>query len=101
MTDNRVLLITGASTGIGAATARAAADAGWRVVLSARSEDKLRELADAIGDAALAVPGDVTSWDDQQRLVAAALDSFGQIDGAFANAGFGAKRGFLEGDPDQ
>src|SRR5258705_7669743 len=101
MTDQRVLLITGASTGIGAATAKAAADAGWRVVLSARSEDKLRALAGEIGEErALAVPCDVTDWDAQQRLVSATLERFGRIDGAFANAGFGAKRGFLEEDPD-
>jgi NADP-dependent 3-hydroxy acid dehydrogenase YdfG len=102
MTDERVLLITGASSGIGAATAKAAADAGWQVVLSARSEDKLRALADELGDdRALVVRCDVTDWDDQQRLVAAALERFGRIDGAFANAGFGAKRGFLEEDPEQ
>ena len=101
MNDQRVLLITGASTGIGAATAKAAADAGWRVVLSARSEDKLRALAGELGEErALAVPCDVTDWDAQQRLVSATLERFGRIDGAFANAGFGAKRGFLEEDPD-
>jgi NADP-dependent 3-hydroxy acid dehydrogenase YdfG len=102
MTEERVLLITGASTGIGAATAKAAAAAGWRVVLSARSEDKLRALAGELGEErALAVPCDVTDWDAQQQLVSATLERFGRIDGAFANAGFGAKRGFLEGDPDQ
>jgi NADP-dependent 3-hydroxy acid dehydrogenase YdfG len=96
------LLITGASTGIGAATAKHAANAGWDVALSARSEDKLSALAEEIGsERALVVPCDVTEWDDQQRLVAAALDRFGQIDAAFANAGFGAKRGFLEESPEQ
>jgi NADP-dependent 3-hydroxy acid dehydrogenase YdfG len=101
MTDSRVLLITGASTGIGAATAKQAVAAGWRVVLSARSEDKLRALAEEIGaDNALAVPADVTDWDDQQRLVAQTIERFGRIDAAFANAGFGAKRGFLEEEPD-
>src|SRR3954463_10618358 len=96
------LPITGASTGIGAATARAAVAADWNVVLSARSEDKLRALADELGsEKALAVRCDVTNWEDQQRLVAEALERFGSIDAAFANAGFGAKRGFLEGDPDQ
>ncbi len=101
MTDERVLLITGASTGIGAATARAAASEGWRVVLAARSEDKLHALADEVGsEQSLVVPCDVTDWDDQQHLVAAALDRFGRIDAAFANAGFGAKRGFLEEDPE-
>jgi NADP-dependent 3-hydroxy acid dehydrogenase YdfG len=102
MTDQRVLLITGASTGIGAATAKAAVEAGWRVVVSARSEDKLRALAGELGEErALAVPCDVTDWDAQQQLVSATLERFGRVDGAFANAGFGAKRGFLEGDPDQ
>lgn len=95
------LLITGASTGIGAATAKAAASKGWNVVLGARSEDKLRSLADEIGsEQAHVVRCDVTEWDDQQRLVAESLERFGQIDAAFANAGFGAKRGFLEEDPD-
>lgn len=98
MSDGRVLLITGASTGIGAETARRAVAAGWRVALGARSEDKLRRLADELGgeEHALALRCDVTSWEDQQALVAAALDRFGALDAAFANAGFGAKRGFLE-----
>src|SRR3954471_11228004 len=96
------LLITGASTGIGAATAKHAVATGWDVVLSARSEDKLRALADELGsEHTHVVRCDVTDWDDQQRLVAESLDRFGQIDVAFANAGFGAKRGFLEEDPDQ
>src|SRR3954447_3484070 len=102
MTDSRVLLITGASTGIGAATARAAVADGWNVAVSARSEAKLRALAEELGDDhSLVVPCDVTDWGDQQRLVAATLERFGRIDGAFANAGFGAKRGFLEEDPEQ
>jgi NADP-dependent 3-hydroxy acid dehydrogenase YdfG len=97
MADEPVLLITGASSGIGAATARRAAEAGWRLVLGARSEDKLRELASELGeDGAVAQRCDVTSFEDQERLVAAALDRFGVVDATFANAGFGAKRGFLE-----
>lgn len=98
MADSRVLLITGASSGIGAATARQAVDAGWRVVLAARSEDKLRALASELGgdDVALAVRCDVTSWEDQQAAVRRAVDSFGRLDASLANAGFGAKRGFLE-----
>jgi NADP-dependent 3-hydroxy acid dehydrogenase YdfG len=101
MADDRVLLITGASTGIGAATARRAVAAGWKVALAARSEDKLSELARELGeDSALAQRCDVTEFGDQERLVAAALDRFGRVDAVFANAGFGAKRGFLEEDPD-
>jgi NADP-dependent 3-hydroxy acid dehydrogenase YdfG len=90
------MVITGASTGIGAATARRAAEFGHRVVLAARSEDKLTALAEELGDGALAVRCDVTSWEDQQELVAATLERFGRIDVFFANAGFGARRGFLE-----
>lgn len=93
-----VLLITGASTGIGAATARRAVEAGWQVVLGARSGDKLAALAEDLGGEANALWArcDVTDWDDQQALVRMALDGFGALDASFANAGFGAKRGFLE-----
>ena len=98
MADTPVIGITGASTGIGAATARAAVEAGWRVVLGARSEEKLRALAEELGgdEHALAVPCDVTDWDSQQAFVKVALDRHGRLDAFFANAGFGAKRGFLE-----
>jgi NADP-dependent 3-hydroxy acid dehydrogenase YdfG len=100
--DDRVLLITGASSGIGAASAREASAAGWRVVLAARSQDRLAALADELGgpERALAVACDVTSWDDQQQMVARTLEAFGRLDAAFANAGFGAQRGFLQGDVD-
>jgi NADP-dependent 3-hydroxy acid dehydrogenase YdfG len=96
--DDPVLLITGASSGIGAATARRATQTGYRVVLGARREDRLRELAEELGGAgrAIAVRCDVGEWEDDQALVRAALDGFGRIDAVFANAGFGAQRGFLE-----
>jgi NADP-dependent 3-hydroxy acid dehydrogenase YdfG len=97
-----VFLITGASSGIGAATARHAAQAGYRVVLAARTQDRLRTLAEELGGAerALVVQCDVTKWEDQQRMTAAALDTLGQLDVVFANAGFGAPRGFLESTPE-
>jgi NADP-dependent 3-hydroxy acid dehydrogenase YdfG len=93
-----VFLITGASSGIGEATARAAAEAGYRLVLAARSEDKITAIAADLGgeERAIAVRCDVTEWDDQERLAGAALEAFGRIDVSFANAGFGAPRGFLE-----
>jgi len=97
-----VFLITGASTGIGAATARQAAAAGYRVVLAARSADKLEALAAELGgpERALAVACDVAEWDQQQAMVARTLEAFGRLDVVFANAGFGAKRGFLEESPE-
>jgi NADP-dependent 3-hydroxy acid dehydrogenase YdfG len=98
MSEDPVLVITGASTGIGAATAKRAVEFGYRVTLAARSEEKLAALRDELGgpDKALALRCDVTSWDDQQALVARTLEEFGQMDAYLANAGFGAKRGFLE-----
>ena len=98
MNDDPVLVITGASTGIGAATAERAVEFGMRVALAARSEGKLKELAERLGgeEKAIAVRCDVTSWDDQRALVAATLERFGRMDAYLANAGFGAKRGFLE-----
>jgi NADP-dependent 3-hydroxy acid dehydrogenase YdfG len=98
-----VFLITGASSGIGAATARQAAEAGYRLVLAARSEEKLTTLAEELGGAerAVAVRCDVTEWADQQALVRQALDAFGRVDVAFANAGFGGPRGFEKGDPQE
>ena len=101
--DDRVFLIAGASTGIGAATARQAAEAGYRIVLAARSEDKLEALVDELGgdDRALAVRCDVAEFSDQEALVQRALDAFGRIDVVFANAGIGFPRGFTAGDPDE
>ncbi len=97
MTGERVFLITGASSGIGAATARAAASEGWRLVLAARSIDKLEELATELGgpERAVAVECDVTEWADQQAAVMTSLEHFGRLDAAWANAGFGAQRSFL------
>jgi NADP-dependent 3-hydroxy acid dehydrogenase YdfG len=97
MADDPVLLITGASSGIGAATARAAAGS-YRLVLAARRLQPLEELVAELGgvERALAVRCDVTEWDQVEAMVAGALEHFGRIDGVFANAGFGASRGFLE-----
>jgi NADP-dependent 3-hydroxy acid dehydrogenase YdfG len=97
-TSQPVLLITGASSGIGAATARQARAQGWRLVLAARSQERLEALAQELGgpSAAIAVRCDVTDWDQQQSMVAQALEAFGSIDAAFANAGFGGARGFLK-----
>jgi NADP-dependent 3-hydroxy acid dehydrogenase YdfG len=99
---NPVLLITGASSGIGAATARAAVGT-HRLVLAARRLELLDELVAELGGAerALSVRCDVTEWDQMQAVAAAAIEGFGRIDAVFANAGFGASRGFLEESPEQ
>ena len=97
-----VFLITGASSGIGAATARRAAEHGYRVVLAARSRDRLEALGEELGgsERAIAVACDVSEWEDQERMVNEALEAYGRLDVAFANAGFGATRGFLEESPE-
>lgn len=99
--NDPVLLITGASSGIGAATARAAAGS-HRLVLAARRLELLEELVGELGGAerAIAVRCDVTEWDEVEAMAEAALAAFGRIDVVFANAGFGATRGFLEESPE-
>ena len=101
--DAPVLFITGASTGIGAETARLAAAQGYRLVLGARREEKLQGLADGLGgpDRALAVRCDVAEPADQEAAVQAALERFGRLDAAFANAGVGGPRGFEGADVDE
>jgi NADP-dependent 3-hydroxy acid dehydrogenase YdfG len=100
--SNPVFLITGASSGIGAATARHAAGAGYRLALAARSRERLEALAEELGgpERALALACDVTEWDHQEAMVQTTLSEFGRLDVAFANAGFGAARGFLEESPE-
>jgi len=85
----RVFLITGASSGIGVATAHAAAQAGYQLVVAGRSAQKLQMLVDALGASAevLAVCCDTTKWNEQEALVAAARDRFGRIDVVYANSG--------------
>jgi ribitol 2-dehydrogenase len=83
----KAVIITGASSGIGAAAARALARIGCKVALAARSGDKLEALAKEIGDAAIAVPTDITSAAEVKRLAESTLERFGRIDVLFANAG--------------
>lgn len=101
MSDNRTIIVTGASSGIGRATARMLAGEGWNTVLSARSTDPLDALADEIGrDRALAVTCDVTEWEAVSGLADAAVERFGTIDAVFANAGFGGPGGFTGSTPE-
>ena len=97
----QTLLITGASSGIGAATARAAVKAGWQVALLARSRDALEKLAAELGDAALALPCDITERDRLSEAVAKTVERFGGLDAVYANAGKGSSSpGIEQGDPD-
>ncbi|GAA0696775.1 SDR family oxidoreductase [Vreelandella titanicae] len=100
--QHRVLLITGASSGIGAATARAAAREGYKLVLAARSSDKLTALAQELGpENVLTCELDVINMEQQQAMVEQALETFGRLDGVFANAGRGGSPGgFSEADHD-
>ena len=99
---DKTLFITGASTGIGAATARAAVNSGWRVGLFARSKDKLEALAESLGDKAMALPGDATDLDSQRNALETFSVEAGGIDAAFANAGMGlSAAGTDVGDPEE
>lgn len=95
--STKVMVITGASSGFGRELALLAAQAGYRVVVTARRAERLEELVaqiEAAGGAALAVPGDVTSDADQQRLIDAALERYGRIDVLVNNAGIPLQGGF-------
>ncbi len=100
MTNRKTLFITGASSGIGAATARAAVAAGWNVGLMARSEDTLSKLHAELGEAGFGVPGDATDLAAQDAAIAATVARFGALHAAFANAGTGLDTpGTEHGDP--
>lgn len=97
----KVVIITGASTGIGAAAARALVRLGSRVVLAARSADKLHALAAELGPGALAVPTDVTAEAEVKNLVGQAIAAFGRVDVLLANAGIYIPGKIYEGDPNE
>lgn len=100
--ETGTVLITGASTGIGAATAKLLLERGDNVVLAARREEPLRKLAAELGggDAVMTKTCDVAEWEQVEDLAGAAIERFGAIDVVFANAGFGASRGYLEESPE-
>jgi short-subunit dehydrogenase len=96
--DGQVVIVTGASSGIGEATVRMLAAAGANVVLVARRRDRLDQLKKEIeqsGARALAIAGDITSPEDRERIVQTTMSEFGQIDVLVNNAGYG-QRGPIE-----
>jgi NADP-dependent 3-hydroxy acid dehydrogenase YdfG len=100
MTPRRVMLVTGATGGIGEAVVELAVARGYRLALAARSASALRQLVIRVGEeTAIGVPCDVGRWEDVQRLVDTTLSAFGRVDCVFANAGIGARRSLLDGDP--
>ncbi len=99
MRKRKVFLITGASTGIGEATAKLAAEAGYRVVLAARSTGKLEALQDRLGsDNTMVFACDVSDWKAQEKMINTAVEHFGRIDVVLANAGFSKGSSFYGGE---
>ena len=96
---DQVAVITGASSGIGLAIARALAAEGARLVLGARSQPKLDEAVATLGEAAIAVRTDVTDTADVEALIAAAIERHGRIDILIANAGIYTGGDFANADP--
>jgi ribitol 2-dehydrogenase len=96
----KVVIITGASSGIGAATARLLAQHQCKLVLTARSEEKLRTLAADLKTDTLVIPADMTQPQDIRRLVEQTMARFGRVDVLFANAGIYIPGQVAEGDPD-
>lgn len=98
--QGKSVLVTGASSGIGRASARAFAREGMRVALAARSVDKLRALADELGGDALVLPADLSIPEEVDSVVAAAIAGLGRLDVLFANAGTYISEDIIDGDPD-
>ena len=92
----KVIAITGGSGGIGEATARMAHAEGASVVITSRRADPVEAIAESLGDCAVGLAVDVTRREDNQRMVTAALEHFGRLDGVFLNAGIEGEVGPFE-----
>ena len=93
-TDGKVYMVTGGSSGIGAATAKLLAQRGAKVTLVSRGEDELQAVAEQIksdGGAALAITADITDEDRMKFAYRSTVDAWGRLDGVFANAGINGK----------
>ena len=98
--DGKVVIITGASSGIGAESARQLARQGCQLTLAARQSDKLETLAAELGSNTLTLRTDVTQRDEVVAMVEATIERFGRVDVMFANAGIYIPGQAIEGDPD-
>lgn len=103
MSNEKVVLITGASSGLGEATAKTLVKNGHKVILTARSEDKLAKLVTTLGDDnAIYIAADATNLSELETVVTKGVEKFGRLDVAFANAGMGVSAAGTEnGDPDE
>ena len=99
--NGTVAAITGASAGIGAATARALVAEGGSVVLGARRKDRLTEMAAELGSQVAVVEMDVREPDDSKRLIDQAFESFGRLDAIVVNAGVGMYGGIMDQTDDE
>jgi NADP-dependent 3-hydroxy acid dehydrogenase YdfG len=101
MTDSPVSLITGASSGIGAAVARRLLDGGHRLALTGRRPDRLEEFAKELGKPAdvLTFPGDASDYPAVSSTVGSTIKEFGRLDTVIANAGFVSPGNLASGDP--
>lgn len=97
--EGKSVLVTGASSGIGRASAKAFAKEGMRVAVSARSTDRLRELVKELGADAIMVPADLTSAAETDELIRQAIAKLGRLDVLFANAGVYIAGQVADGDP--
>jgi len=95
----KTAIITGASSGIGAATARLLAESGCNVALAARRKDRLNALAEELGDRALAIPTDITNPEAAAALADRTITRFGSLDVLVNNAGLGLYAPIADGDP--
>ena len=85
--ENKVVIITGATSGIGEATARVLVENGAKVILSGRREERLEKLSQELGESSCYLKSDVTNVEDMKALVKIGKEKFGKIDVLFANAG--------------
>ncbi|GAA2521204.1 MULTISPECIES: SDR family oxidoreductase [Streptomyces] len=101
MSESQVALITGGGSGIGAAVARRLLDAGYRVTVTGRGEERLRAFAEELGKPGelLTIAGDTAEYADVRAAVGTTLERFGRLDTVVANAGFATHDTVAEGDP--